>query len=428
VYQVCDDAEGDFSWVTPGRAAWSWITGRTTDRVTPELMKTYTDYAAKLGLEYNIIDEGWVNWSSRDATLKKLVAQGDKYNVGQILWTGMKAGEGYNTPVDSLGEIQSYLAYISSLGMAGAKVDFFVTEENLDMGVNIYKDILAYAAKLKLVINFHGCNKPTGVDATYPNELNREAILGLESMPVDYTSTQSQMFTTQPFTRNLAGHADFTPAAESAFHMAQLVLTDAPMQAIGSDPAVLLKSKALNMFKSVPTVWQQTVVLPSSKIGERAVYARKGSDASWYVGGINYDSDETELTVELADFLGDGTYRLELWTDGKRGMECETKTVTAKDSITVDFGEKSGFIMRLDRVTLSQYGGEIKKESPVTVTLADPATVVRYTLDGSEPTDKSPAVKSGEALPIDDTCILTLKIMNGADKGLTRQYRFNKMK
>ncbi|MBR5134917.1 MAG: glycoside hydrolase family 97 C-terminal domain-containing protein [Clostridia bacterium] len=235
------------------------------------------------------------------------------------------------------------------------------------------------------------------------------------------------MFVTQPFVRNLAGHADYTPACESAFYMAQLVLTDAPMQAIGSDPAVLLKSETLEMFKSVPTVWQETVVLPQSAIGQAAIYARKGADASWYVGGINFSAAETETTIRLADFLGDGTYRLELWTDGKNGMECTTKTVTNTDTVTVPFAKKSGFILRLDRVTLSQYGGEINVGSPITVTLADANTVVRYTLDGSQPTTASPIITTGQTLPVTDTCVLTLTIMSGPDSGATRRYRFNKL-
>ncbi|MBR5134916.1 MAG: glycoside hydrolase family 97 N-terminal domain-containing protein [Clostridia bacterium] len=181
VYLVNAPAEDDFEWVEPGRAAWSWITGRTTDRVTYPLMETYTDYAAKLGLEYNIIDEGWASWSSRDALLKALTDKGKPYGVGQILWTGMKAGQGYNGTIDDLDEAKAYIDYVSSLGMAGAKIDFFVTEDSINMGVNIYKDILTYAAEKKIVINFHGCNKPTGADATYPNELNREAILGFEA-------------------------------------------------------------------------------------------------------------------------------------------------------------------------------------------------------------------------------------------------------
>ncbi len=424
VYQVNDAAEaGLYESVKPGRATWSWITGRTVDAVKPDVIERYTDYAAALGFEYNIIDEGWIDWT--DSALESLAAHGDAYDVGQILWTGMTSGASYNGGIASLDEAKAYLDFVAARGMKGAKIDFFHDERNLPMGVDIYEGILDYAAELGLVINFHGCNKPTGQDATYPNELNREAIYGLENMSIYNYSTQAQAFVTQPFVRNLAGHADFTPAVESAFQMAQLVIADAPMQAFGSDPEVLLELDCLEMIKSVPTVWQDTIVLEPSEIGKAAVFARKGNNASWYVGGINYMGAHDAVTLTLSDFLDEGTYAYELWTDDGNRFATETGTVTANDTLTVPFEMLSGFIVRFDRITLSQYGGAI--DAPVTLTVADPATVVRYTLDGSEPTDTSPVWKNGTALTLTDSCTLTLTIADGPDSGAVTSYRFNKL-
>ncbi len=425
LYQVCDEAdsalfEGD--WVIPGRATWSWITGRTTDAVTPDTIEAYTDYAAKLGFEYNIIDEGWLSWINYRSKLEKLADRGAAYDVRQILWSGVTAGESYGGGFDNADEAKAYLDFLKSVGMSGAKIDFFTTENNIENGVDIYEEILRYAAEQQLVINFHGCNKPTGLDATYPNELNREAILGLESTQVTNRKVQAQMFVTQPFVRNLAGHADFTPAVEDAFHMAQLVLTDAPMQAIGSDPRLILRSEALEMIKSVPTVWNRTVVLPQSAIGRSAVIAREGKNGSWYVGGINNIDDAEQLTLDLSRFLGDGTYRYELWTDGNKGLEKQTGTVTKEDTLIVPFAALEGFIVRFDQFTLSQYGGEIDGE--VTLSLADSDTVVHYTTDGAEATDHSPAWPDGEALTFDESTTLRLWIRspNGT---YTASYRFN---
>ncbi len=424
VYQVCDEAEGEYDWVKPGRAAWSWITGRTTDRVTPALMEDYTLYAAKLGFEYNIIDEGWINWGNYNKALPSLAALGEQYDVGQILWTGVTAGASFGGGISSAKDACRYIDLLDNLGMAGGKIDFFTTEDNIEMGVNIYRDILSYAAEKKQVINFHGCNKPTGLDATYPNELNREAILGLESTQIQNRVTQAQMFTTQPFVRNLAGHADYTPAVDEAFHMAQLVLTDAPMQAIGSDPADILASPALEMIKSVPTVWQETVVLPPSEIAKSAVIARKSDSGSWFVGGINRTGDD-ELTLDLSRFLGEGVYQYELWTDGENGLEKVTATVTKEDTLTIPFEAFSGFIVRFDRVTLSQYGGEIDPDKPITITIHDPDTKIAYTLDGSEPNLFSKTLESGDTLTLTESCVLTVKITAGDDKGLIETYRFN---
>ncbi len=430
VYQVCDapdDALFADGWVKPGRAAWSWITGRSTDRVTPEIMEDYTLAAAKLGFEYNIIDEGWVDWSDYNKTLPALATLGDRYEVGQILWTGVTTGASFKGGIRSAEDAYAFLDLLDRHGLAGGKIDFFTTEGQVEAGVNLYLDILQYAAQKGLVINFHGCNKPTGFDATFPNELNREAILGLESTQLYNRVTQAQMFTTQPFVRGLAGHADFTPAAEEAFHMAQLVLTDAPMQAIGSDPSNLLSSPALEMIKSVPTVWQKTVVLPQSTIAKRAVFARKASSGSWFVGGISQMSEEQDITLDLSLFLGQGTYQYELWIDGESGLERTVGTVTAADTLTVPFAAYEGFIVRFDRVTLSQYGGEIDPATPVTITIHDADTTVAYTLDGSEPNDSSARLQSGDTLPLTDSATLTLKLLSGEDAGLTARYRFNRL-
>ncbi len=424
VYQVCDEADGNFDWIKPGRAAWSWITGRTTDRVTPTLMEDYTDYAAKLGFEYNIIDEGWINWSNYLQKLPSLAQKGEAYGVGQILWTGVTAGASFKGGINSAEDAYAFIDLLDNLGMAGGKIDFFTTEDNVENGVNLYRDILRYAADKQLVINFHGCNKPTGLDATFPNELNREAILGLEATQIYNRMTQAYAFVTDPFVRGLAGHADYTPAVDEAFHMAQLVLTDAPMQAIGSDPADILASPALEMIKSVPTVWQETVVLPQSDITKSAVIARKGNNGSWYVGGINYAGEET-LTLDLSQFLGEGTYQYELWLDGENGLEKTVQTVTANDTVTVPFEAFSGFILRFDRVTLSQYGGEINPDTPLTITIHDPDTKIAYTLDGSKPGLFAKTLKSGDTLTLTESCTLTLKITSGDDKGCMETYRFN---
>ena len=126
-------------------------------------------------------------------------------------------------------------------------------------------------------------------------------------------------------------------------YMAQLVHTDAPLEAIGTSTETLLSLPSLEMIKSVPTVWDRTVVLPQSAIGEAAVYARESAGDSWFVGGINYRSPDSTTVLELSRFLGEGSYRMELWTDGKDGLEKQTRTVTREDTVEVPFDKLSGW-------------------------------------------------------------------------------------
>ncbi len=427
VYQVCDPADRELydGWVKPGRATWSWITGRTTDAVTPAVLEEYTADAARLGFEYNIIDEGWIHWNGSNRRIDELCRQGEAYGVGQILWTGVNAGASFRGGIDTVEDAKAFLDFLDEHDLAGGKIDFFPEESNVDMGVNVYREILSYAAEKELVINFHGCNKPSGYDVTYPNELNREAILGFESTTLSNRRVQAQMFVTQPFVRNLAGHADYTPAVDTAFHMAQLVLTDAPMQAIGTDPKRILASPAREMIKSVPTVWNQTTVLSPSTIGQDAVMARQASGGSWYVGGINATADGDTLTLDLSEFLESGTYRCELWTDKGQTPVCDISTVTADDTLTVPFAALSGFIARFDRVTLSQYGGEIT--DPVTVDIADPDTTVSYAFDNGDKRTAFHAIASGDTIPLTESGLLILRVTGGPDKGREISYRFNRL-
>ncbi len=104
-------------------------------------------------------------------------------------------------------------------GVAGAKIDFF-DHENKEV-VDLYERILRTAAEYKLVIDFHGANKPTGNERTWPNEIGHEGIKGMENRP-----PWAEREATLPFTRMLAGLADYTPPANGVPHDATLLPGD----------------------------------------------------------------------------------------------------------------------------------------------------------------------------------------------------------
>ncbi|MDF2544710.1 MAG: Alpha-glucosidase, family, partial [Herbinix sp.] len=67
----------DTSWIEPGRSAWSWLTDYGNSLGTPDAMYTYTLNAAKLGFEYNIIDEGWTKWQNYKDILASIGQYGE---------------------------------------------------------------------------------------------------------------------------------------------------------------------------------------------------------------------------------------------------------------------------------------------------------------------------------------------------------------
>src|SRR2546429_9924666 len=94
---------------------------------------------------------------------------------------------------------------LHELGGTGANNDFF-DHEAKEM-IDLYEALLEKAAEYHILVVFHGANKPTGRQRTWPNELVREAIRGMESSAL---KERARHETILPFTRLLAGPAEYT--------------------------------------------------------------------------------------------------------------------------------------------------------------------------------------------------------------------------
>src|SRR5204862_7780123 len=90
--------------------------------------------------------------------------------------------------------------------MAGIKIDFF--DQEAKEVIDLYQAILRETAEFHLLVDFHGANKPAGESRTWPNEMTREGVYGLEHR----AQTWARHDTTIPFTRYLAGPGAFTHA------------------------------------------------------------------------------------------------------------------------------------------------------------------------------------------------------------------------
>lgn len=65
-------------------------------------------------------------------------------------------------------------AWLSEMGIAGIKVDFFSGDSVSTM--NYYIDLLEDAIKYKLMLNFHGATIPRGWQRTYPHMMSVEGV------------------------------------------------------------------------------------------------------------------------------------------------------------------------------------------------------------------------------------------------------------
>lgn len=339
-------------WIKPGRSVWSWLAVNRS--VTLENMKVFSNLAAQLGFEYNLVDEGWSAWQEgeKDAwqLLKELVEYSTAQGVKIWLWKAYPYRKGIPGIKDST-QRNNFFQKCKEAGIAGVKIDFF-DSENQEI-IQFYQAALRDAARYQLMVNFHGANKPTGESRTFPNEMSREAIRGMEGRPPWAPGN-----TTLPFTRYLAGHADFTPIhfgnrmgeVSWAHHIASMVIFTSPFLCVGADPQDILNHPAKEIIKHIPPVWDETIVLGPSVIGELAVFARRKGDV-WYIAALNNNSSNT-IKFDCS-FLPKGKYKMTLVKD-EAGKQTTVKiehhqNITRKSVLTIPVNVAGGFVAMLEK-------------------------------------------------------------------------------
>ena len=164
VYLLSEEAKGDFSWVQPGKVPWDWWNANNIygvdfkSGVNTETYKYYIDFAAKYGLEYLILDEGWSKTDdlltlNPNVNLPELLSYAKKKNVGIVLWVlWTSLDKQWNQAFDQF----------EKWGVKGIKVDFMQRDDQ--KMVNFYERTAREAARRKMLVDFHGAYKPTGMN------------------------------------------------------------------------------------------------------------------------------------------------------------------------------------------------------------------------------------------------------------------------
>ena len=362
-------ADEDYSWVKPGKVAWEWWNNwnvRGVDFVAginTETYKYYIDFASRHGLEYVILDEGWAVKYADDLfkvvpeiDLEEIVRHGNEKNVGIILWAGYSA---------FMKDIEGVCSHYAQMGVKGFKVDF-LDRNDQKMEDFIYK-ASEVAARHKLVMDFHGCHQPTGLQRRFPNVLNYEGVFGLEQMRKrklpEYDMVEFDV--TIPYIRYVAGFADYTPGAMKngsytnfrdvrtepmsqgtrCRQLAEFVVFDAPLNMICDSPTSYeLEPVCSEFLYRVPTVWDETVVL-EGKVGDYIITARRKGD-TWYIGAMT-DWTERDLKVDISRLVGDAQVNVEAWQDGKVahkfGNDYQKKSYAAKGDIDIHLAPGGGW-------------------------------------------------------------------------------------
>ena len=323
-------------WLRPGRAVWHYLDGGAN---TFEEMKEFSRLAGDLGFEHHVVEGHWRKWPT--ARLRELVAFSRQRGVGIWLWQ-------HSRELRDPGAVREFFEMCRAAGVVGAKVDFL--DHEAKEVIDRYELILREAARNRIMVNFHGANKPSGEARTWPNELTREAVYGLEYRRTDAWGAHNA---TLPFTRYLAGHADYTPMifgerrkeTSWAHQIATAAVFTSPLLVYGAHPASILANPAVDVIKHIPSTWDETVVLPSSAIGELAVFGRRRG-TTWFLAVVNGPTGRT-LRVPLS-FLGQGRYSGTLVRDhpGDSGAVRvdRAQPATRADTLEITLRAAGGFI------------------------------------------------------------------------------------
>ena len=369
------NAIGDTSWIKPGKVAWDWwndwgLYGVDFEPgINNRTYEYYIDFAARNGIEYVILDEGWsVNKKADlmqvipEIDVKHLCDYAKERGVGIVLWAGYWA---LNR------DMEQVMKHYAEMGVKGFKIDFMDRDDQ--QMVDFYERAAVTAAKYKLMCDFHGAYKPCGLSRKYPNVVNYEGVNGLEQMKWSTIELDQVTYDVMiPFIRMVAGPMDYTQGAmvnaqKASYHasnsepmsqgtrcrqLAMYVVFESPFNMLCDSPTNYEKEPVCTEFiAKIPTVWDETEAL-DGKVGEYCIIARRAGDV-WYVGGMtNWDEREVEIDLSL---LGEGNYAATEFVDGpnanKLGRDFLKKSIEVKggSKLKVKMAKGGGFAMKIEK-------------------------------------------------------------------------------
>lgn len=361
-------AIADTSWIKPGKSAWSWWSGNSTTGSTLKggmntaTMNYYTDFAAKSGLEYMLVDGGWssrndVTKSNPTIDVPEIVRYAASKNVKVWLWL-------HWTSVDKQME-QAFPLY-EKWGVVGVKIDFM--DSNDQRMVDFYHRVAKKAAEHHLMIDYHGAYPPNGWQRTWPNVLTHEGVMGLEYLKWS-AAVDPDHNVMLAFTRMLTGPMDYTPGGfdnrskgdfearnrdpmvmgTRAHQLALYAVFESPLQMVSDRPGAYEGQPGFEFIRGVPTSFDETRVI-SGEVGQYITVARR-QDKAWYVGSItNWTARNLEIPLS---FLGAGNYSAGIYADAPdadrlpKNVSISKQRVNRTTTLTIKLAPGGGHAMRI---------------------------------------------------------------------------------
>lgn len=323
-YDVVEEQYAPSENYKPGRYTWSWLIWQDSS-INYEDQVKFIDLAAKMGYEYNLVDNWWDTQIGRDR-IEQLSKYAQSKGVKLMLWYNSNgyendAPQGPRNIMHRAINRKKEMAWLQKIGVKGIKVDFFAGDKQQTM--QLYEDILSDANDYGLQVIFHGCTLPRGWERMYPNFVASEAALASEN--VFFTSEHAQRegydMALHPFGRNAVASFDWGGVmmnrmmskdnksrhrryTSDVFEMATGITNQCSVNCVEVTPNVVdeLPQHQIDFLKQLPTMWDETKFIDGYPT-KYAVVARK-SAGKWYVGGINDTNEAKQLTLNLPMLAG----------------------------------------------------------------------------------------------------------------------------
>ncbi len=391
----------DTSWIHPMKfiGIWwgmhlktmTWNQGPKHGATTAN-MKRYIDFAADNGFG-GVLAEGWnvgwEAWAGIDTTARySFVTPYSDYDLDYLSDYAHQRGveivfhhETQGNAAQYEQEMDEAYSFMERYGMHAVKTGYvcpIITTvdgkqyNRSQSGVRHYRTAIETAARHHVCIDNHEPVMPTGLQRTYPNLFTQEGIRGQEWNAWSQDGgSPAEHVTVLPFTRMLAGPADYTPGvfnfdnpvypdtrvhATIANQLALFVVLYSPLQMACDLPENYLKHPAeLQFIRDVPCDWKQSHLL-SGVIGDYVVMARQDRHSDdWYIGAVT-DEQARDITIGWS-FLPEGiTYTAQVyrdaddadWQTNPYATSIETMTVSAtSEPFTLRLASGGGCAIRL---------------------------------------------------------------------------------
>lgn len=359
VTDVSDPSKVEYTeWINPGMVSWIyWAYNHGSKDY--QKVKEYIDLATEMHWTYNLIDWEWDEMSN-GGNLQDAVKYTLNKGIKPLLWYNSSTnwiGPGPLFRLNKKQDREKEYAWLSEMGIAGIKVDFFSGDSVSTM--NYYIDLLEDAIKYKLMLNFHGATIPRGWQRTYPHMMSIEGVYGAEwynNAPI-LTNRAAEHNATLPFTRNVVGPMDYTPGTFSnsqhphitsyAHELALPVIFESALQHMPDRPSVYygLPEPVKRLLSELPVAWDDTKLLAGYP-GEEVILARRKGNV-WYIGGINGTNETKTLHISLDKIAVNGK-KISIFKDGiddkHFAIEENIPLANVKSDLTIECLPRGGFV------------------------------------------------------------------------------------